>query len=51
MGWFDVFKKAVSAEVHEMNLSAPVTGKYIPMEEINDEVSRNFGRRMWKYTK
>ena len=38
MGWFDVFKKAVSAEVHEMNLSAPVTGKYIPMEEINDEV-------------
>lgn len=38
MGWFNVIKKAVNAEAREMNLSAPITGEYIPMEEINDEV-------------
>lgn len=38
MGWFDFLKNTVNKEVTELELSAPVTGKYIPLKEISDEV-------------
>lgn len=38
MGWFDFLKNTANKEVSEVKFSAPVTGKYIPLNEISDEV-------------